>query len=119
MVYGISGGTPVERLAGDTGFGGMRGSDFLRILVAQLSSQDPIEPMKNSEFIDQVVQLSLLERLESAEKTQALGWLGKNVRLKGEGEHAGTVEALRFMDGGVYVIAGGRVVPVDSISDVW
>lgn len=39
--------------------------DFLRLLVAQLSNQDPLSPQDGSEFVAQLTQFSSLEQLIS------------------------------------------------------
>ncbi|MCE3232339.1 MAG: flagellar hook capping protein [Rickettsiaceae bacterium] len=36
--------------------------DFLKILLAQLKHQDPLEPMKGTEFIDSITRLSTVEQ---------------------------------------------------------
>jgi flagellar basal-body rod modification protein FlgD len=38
---------------------------FLRLLVAQLQTQDPLKPMDGTEFVTQLTQFSELERLIS------------------------------------------------------
>lgn len=50
--------------------------DFLRLLVAQLSNQDPLEPQDPSEFVAQLSQLTSLEQLitirQAAEESNRL-----------------------------------------------
>ncbi|MBU8922770.1 MAG: flagellar hook assembly protein FlgD [Bacteroidales bacterium] len=45
--------------------GAMGKDDFLQLLVAQMSHQNPMEPMDNTEFIGQMTQFSSLEQLEN------------------------------------------------------
>lgn len=37
--------------------------EFLRLLVAQIANQDPLEPVANTEFVSQVAQFSSLDEL--------------------------------------------------------
>jgi flagellar basal-body rod modification protein FlgD len=39
--------------------------DFIKILVAQLTSQDPMNPQKDTEFVGQMAQFSALESTKS------------------------------------------------------
>ena len=67
--------------------------DFLKLLVAQLQNQDPMNPEDATEFTSQLAQFSSLEQLENAntsleglgamnnemERMSALGLIGQNV----------------------------------------
>ncbi len=78
--------------------------DFLKLLMTQLSHQDPTEPMDNSQFIAQMAQFSSLEQMYNVsngftkmaqimQTNEAAGTLGKLVDLDVEGEQvSGIVE---------------------------
>lgn len=85
--------------------------DFLKILVTQLSYQDPLKPIDNQAFIAQIAQFTALEQtrqtndgidtlltIQSAE--QSIGLLGKTVEVRGEGGNSvGKVSTLEFVSG--------------------
>jgi flagellar basal-body rod modification protein FlgD len=43
--------------------------DFLRLMVAQLKNQDPLNPMNNTEFVAQTAQFTSLEQLQNINTT--------------------------------------------------
>lgn len=57
--------------------------DFLNLLVAQMTNQDSMNPMDNTEFISQMAQFSSLQAMsdltEMAMQGQATSLIGKNV----------------------------------------
>jgi len=80
--------------------------DFLKILITQLSYQDPTAPMEDKEFIAQMAQFSTLEQMTGMAKdfskltsmlmgNEASSALGKGVEIK-EGERTvqGIVQAV-------------------------
>jgi flagellar basal-body rod modification protein FlgD len=67
--------------------------DFLKILLTQLSHQDPTAPMQDKEFVAQMAQFSSLEQMtnmasdfakmaQMLKSTEASGALGKSVELQ-------------------------------------
>jgi flagellar basal-body rod modification protein FlgD len=69
---------------------------FLRLLIAQLSNQDPLNPMDDREFIAQMAQFSSLEQMTNLNKTlesmasldkyNAVSYVGKNIFFQYEGD---------------------------------
>ena len=83
----------------DTGVETGMGQDaFMKMFLAQMTNQNPLDPMDNTEFTAQLAQFSSLEKLtqiaasldgfsrleESYAKTQALSYLGKEVTVSGK-----------------------------------
>ena len=67
----VSGSAATELTAGAPE--GLDRDAFLRLLLAQLANQDPLEPIKDQAFVAQLAQFSSLERLEQiADSVQTL-----------------------------------------------
>ena len=103
------GRTPSQQLGKD---------DFLKLLITQLSNQDPTSPMEDTQFISQMAQFSSLEQMtnmnESFNKlaaminsSQATNTLGKTVEVDvGDSNMQGVVEATSFGENPQVMING-------------
>lgn len=108
--------------------------DFLRILVAQLSNQDPMKPMQDTEFIGQMAQFSSLEQMTNMNGTmnQFLSnqlqnsmndyahLIGKSVEWTESNEKSsGTVNAVVYKDGAVFAeLENGKQVKIPLIERI-
>jgi flagellar basal-body rod modification protein FlgD len=86
-------------------------ANFLQLLLAQLRTQDPLEPTDNQQFVTQLASFSALEinrqQSERVENlltvqavTQSIGLIGKNIELRtAQGNSNGMVTALSIVAG--------------------
>ena len=105
------GSIPQQGAAASLRNAGLDQEDFLKVLLTQLSFQDPLKPMDNQEFIAQMAQFSSLELnrqynekadvlLAFKSSTQAIGLIGKNVEVRtGTGSEIGNVTTVTFQNG--------------------
>ena len=103
--------------------------DFLKILITQLTNQDPTEPMEDREFIAQMAQFSTLEQMTNLstefqrlggllQSGQAVAMLGKTVDIVlGAATVTGTVDEV---SGGDYpqVLVNGIYYDYASVQRV-
>jgi flagellar basal-body rod modification protein FlgD len=86
-------------------------ADFLKLLVTQLSFQDPLKPVDNQQFLAQIAQFTALDQArQQTEKTdsllaiqassQSVGLIGKTVEVTtAGGAQQGTVTTVTFSGG--------------------
>lgn len=94
--------------------------EFIKILVTQMRSQDPLNPQKDTEFIGQMAQFSGLESTKAMQaeiqSLRANSLIGHTVEIDdGEGNVVGEVSSIDKIQGELKIIVGG--VPY-SMSDV-
>lgn len=103
--------------------------DFMKILIAQLTHQDPTAPMKDTEFIAQMAQFSTLEQMTNMTQdfgklagilssNQALGLLGRTVELfDGENMVSGVVEEVSGRETPM-VLVNGRYYDFERVEKI-
>ncbi len=124
--------SPVPEVAEQTDIFSSDG--FLKILASQIKGQNPLEPMKDTEFIAQMAQFSQLEQMTNLAKdmkalalsgrlSQGASLIGKNVSYLPAGATApvsGVVESLRVSGDGrsMSLVVNGVDVDVSLVSAV-
>ena len=104
--------------------------DFLKLLITQLSNQDPTSPMEDTQFIAQMAQFSSLEQMtnmnESFSKltayvngSEAASTLGKTVELNvGDTTTTGVVEGATRGEN-PQVLVNGMYYNMDQIKAIY
>ena len=125
----ISSATPAADAAG------LDFQSLLRIILTQLTYQDPLKPMDNFQFVSQLAQFSQLQQsqtlndqvttlLASQAATQATSLLGRTVDFvaqAGGAPQSGLVKSVSFARGSPEVTietAGGGIIANVSIADI-
>jgi flagellar basal-body rod modification protein FlgD len=109
--------------------GALDKNDFLKILITQLSHQDPTQPMQDKEFIAQMAQFSSLEQITNMNeglsrvanllaRSQAVGLLGNLVDI-GEGE-ATVTGLVEEVTGGDYpqILVNGKYYDFSQVQRI-
>ena len=107
--------------------------DFMKVLIAQLQNQNPLEPMDNNEMASQMAQFSQLQQLESmnsnfaevlatTRRTYANSLIGKEVTFMTQTE-SGTAEltssvvdqVCNDVDGKIFLLAGDYTLLLEDV----
>ena len=109
----------------------MQMEDFLQLLTSQISNQDPLETMKDTEFISQMANIASLEQMQQFTKgfetfadshkdMVAQAYLGKMVNISEDGSDvAGLVDSVeKNNDGEVFVTVGEKNYRPSNITKV-
>jgi flagellar basal-body rod modification protein FlgD len=105
---------------------------FLKLFVAQLQHQDPMNPMQDSDFMGQMASFSTLEQVsnmanenariaQSLTTTSAVNLIGRDITWVDEDDvsHTGKVEKVATVDGKPSLTVGGTEgVDPSSITQV-
>jgi flagellar basal-body rod modification protein FlgD len=100
---------------------GMGKDTFMKLLVAQMSNQNPMEPTDDKEMIAQMTQFSTLEQITNmatestksataSQMSQAVNLLGRTVTyLDTDGnKQTGTVDQVSMVNGAPNLTIGGK-----------
>ena len=103
---------------------------FLKILITQLSNQDPLDPLKDKDFIAQMAQFSTLEQMTnmnksieqmvSMNKASAVSYIGRLIEYTDDdGLPAyATVGYVRFEEGKIILNTPEGAVPLEKVISV-
>jgi flagellar basal-body rod modification protein FlgD len=126
-------GTPTAATQAASGANSQLGKDqFLKLFVAQLQHQDPMNPMEDGEFMGQMASFSTLEQVSNLAKaneaiaanlslSQSVGLIGREVTWTDETDvsHTGTVEKVTQTDGKpVLTVSGTEGVDPTTITQI-
>ena len=103
---------------------------FLKLLVAQMKYQDPMEPTDNTEYVSQLAQFSSLEAMnnvsQSVDLQRATGLIGKVVTASISDavtgvatEKTGSVQFVSQSGNKTYLTIDGEQYELDDVSKVW
>lgn len=104
--------------------------DFMKLLTTQLTSQDPMNPMKDTEFISQMANFTSLEQMRNLSKSfesfssdqkvsAAPAFLGRNVTVKDvSGDVTGIVDSITLKDGKPAVVINGKPYDTSLITGI-
>jgi flagellar basal-body rod modification protein FlgD len=109
--------------------------DFLRLLITQMTTQDPLSPKSDTDFIAQMAQFSSLEQSRSMQTdlaqlradqqiVQANNLLGRMVEIQADPDHkvSGLVETVQVEAGTPKIVVDGQSYGLSqllSITPIW
>jgi len=98
--------------------------DFLKLLVTQMQSQDPLNPMEDKEFISQMAQFTSLEQMKnmnsSIQITQAASYIGRQITWGDDkgAEQTGVVTGVRMVSGEPKVVVDDQAISLSKVITV-
>jgi len=100
-------------------------NEFLKLMIAQLQSQDPLNPGNTNEYISELAQFTQVEQTtnlaNASELSSAVQLIGRNVHYTAKsGEAAeGKVETVQSTaEGTTLTVEGNSGVKISSITEV-
>jgi len=112
-------GKPVSNPAGQLGQ-----NDFLKLMIAQLQAQDPLQPANTNEYVTELAQFTQVEQTtnlaNASELSGAVQLIGRTVNYSGSGGGGtGKVESIQSTSSGTTVtVEGTPGITLASITEV-
>lgn len=97
---------------------------FLRLLVVELTSQNPMDPLRDRDFLAQMAQLNTAQQMERLGTMltafQATALLGREVEatLPNGTTLSGRVQAVQLSVGKVLLKVNNETVPLESVRTI-
>lgn len=133
MIDAITSSAQTAGSAGSATANSVNGLDkdaFMKLLVAQLRYQDPMNPANGQEYLAQAAQFAQVERLEMIARSQAesiayqqillsSSLVGREIKAtQGDETVEGVVSGVKFDAGNPMLVIGDRQVPVGAVEEV-
>jgi flagellar basal-body rod modification protein FlgD len=106
-------------------------NDFLKLLVAQMSAQDPLNPQSNTDFAAQMAQFSALQTSQSTQGEisllqagqqvqQANGLIGRSVTLQASNGStpSGVVTGVQMVSGTPKIVVNGAFFDMSQVLSI-
>ena len=106
-------------------------NDFLKLLVAQMGAQDPMNPQSNTDFIAQMAQFSSLQQTTSMQTNlsqissqqqlmQANSLIGRQVSLQATADQTaqGVVSEVQVQSGTPKIIVNGQSFDLSQVLSI-
>ena len=143
-IGGVNGGAGATNAGGTANsLGAFRDADFLKIMLTELTNQDPLQPQETSKLVENVQKLQELANTTYDKFRSDLGWaqqlMGQTVSVQqqaitpeekqklldkgikpdvGYSQVSGKVTSFRTIDQQVYVTVGDKDYPMDNIKQI-
>ncbi|MDR2783035.1 MAG: flagellar hook assembly protein FlgD [Treponema sp.] len=92
--------------------------DFLKLLITQLSYQDPTAPMEDKEFIAQLAQFSTLDQMTSmaTDFSKLKSMLSASEASSALGRNVDIIDNDTLVQGAVKAVARGEAMPLVMVN---
>lgn len=119
---------PAARSAGSA----LGRDEFLKLLTTQMRYQNPLDPLKDAEFVAQLAQFSTLEGMQKLNTsfadmlllqglTQGANLIGKTITFEKPGASVpskGVVEGVKVESGKLVLVVGTQTVELNQVRGV-